>query len=553
MWASRASQNSLVQLKSNDVNKGAALVAGAVQVVESVAVLRTIAPAATRHIDTLGFYSAGDNGGGRWYAITGAAAGTYSDNSGTVIVPNGGDGSAAWLRDFDGYKLPIEAFGGKSSDGAFDNAAVINSAQNYVRKLILKNADYWINQTINITKDGFELVGGGDFWTPTNKATRIIQQSATADIIYINNGTVTTTDTNSFIRGVRVKNLDLLRVAMTAPAAGAEFTAGAGVRIKHAIYTYLNDVKVSECNIGVLLYGTVRTYLDDVDIFRSTAITATNPADDFFYGVVLDGSANIGLAGGNASTYITRTSAELGGAPVLKASKGFYLTQNFVDTFLMQPETLAVEVGIDVDGGSSTTVGNVDLHITNPVNDGFLITGIMVQNTNNNGIISIISPYGAPAADAVAAGALASYFINNSKAMLTISALQSINNQHSSCMGVFVQNSENVHLESGGIASSARPLAFVGCNFCRAALNISQSVKTTTQAAVYLSDSDNNKIDCAVNGGANGVITAGVQILGTSSNNHIDKTRVNAAAIVGGVKFLDSSTGTGNIVTGAAG
>jgi hypothetical protein len=45
-----------------------------------------------------GYYTPGDGGGGpERIGVTGAAAGTYVDDGGSIIVPTGGDGSAAWV------------------------------------------------------------------------------------------------------------------------------------------------------------------------------------------------------------------------------------------------------------------------------------------------------------------------------------------------------------------------------------------------------------------------------------------------------------------------
>ena len=52
---------------------------------------------------TNGAATAGDGGGGTWVYVDGAAPATYVDNTGTIIVPTGGDGSGAWLRQYDGY------------------------------------------------------------------------------------------------------------------------------------------------------------------------------------------------------------------------------------------------------------------------------------------------------------------------------------------------------------------------------------------------------------------------------------------------------------------
>lgn len=54
--------------------------------------------------------AASSGGGGLFRGVTGAAPGTYVDNNGTIIVPNGGDGSAAWLRNYNNV-INVEWFG----------------------------------------------------------------------------------------------------------------------------------------------------------------------------------------------------------------------------------------------------------------------------------------------------------------------------------------------------------------------------------------------------------------------------------------------------------
>ena len=66
--------------------------------VATLAALRATDPSSATAIEMLGYYASGDGGDGVFYSVTGAAAGTYVDNGGTIIVPTGGDGSAAWLR-----------------------------------------------------------------------------------------------------------------------------------------------------------------------------------------------------------------------------------------------------------------------------------------------------------------------------------------------------------------------------------------------------------------------------------------------------------------------
>lgn len=67
--------------------------------------LRDVAPVNGIIARTSSFSVLGDGGGGTWRGVTGASPGTYTHNGGTVIVPSGGNGSAAWLREFDGTIL----------------------------------------------------------------------------------------------------------------------------------------------------------------------------------------------------------------------------------------------------------------------------------------------------------------------------------------------------------------------------------------------------------------------------------------------------------------
>jgi len=71
-----------------------------------------------------------DGRGNIWRAVTGASAGTYSDDGGsycgTVFIPTGGDGSSAWIRDYNG-PLNIKWFGAKG-DGVIDDGDVWRTA-----------------------------------------------------------------------------------------------------------------------------------------------------------------------------------------------------------------------------------------------------------------------------------------------------------------------------------------------------------------------------------------------------------------------------------------
>jgi len=91
----------------------------------NIASMRLMTPVNGAAYEVLGHTSIGI-GGGVFYGVAGAAAGTYTDNNGTIIVPTGGDGSAAFLREDIGYVTP-EMFGAVG-DGVIDDAIALTNA-----------------------------------------------------------------------------------------------------------------------------------------------------------------------------------------------------------------------------------------------------------------------------------------------------------------------------------------------------------------------------------------------------------------------------------------
>ncbi|MBC54117.1 MAG: hypothetical protein CMQ34_09835 [Gammaproteobacteria bacterium] len=91
-------------------------------------------------------------GGGNYRWKSGADAGTYVDNNGTVIVPTGGDGSAAWLLHYSGDIDP-RTFGAVGDwDGATgtDDTTAVQAAIDAARGGIkLMDGDYRITGPLN--------------------------------------------------------------------------------------------------------------------------------------------------------------------------------------------------------------------------------------------------------------------------------------------------------------------------------------------------------------------------------------------------------------------
>lgn len=127
-----------------------------VQIVNNVATLRNIAPSLSRRIQTRGYYTDGDGGSAQYFPKIGAAPGTYVHNGGTVIVPNGGDGSAAWLMDIT-YEINVKQFGAKA-DGTNDST-YINNALSIGYKIKIPKGTYSANIVISTAL--FDIVGEG--------------------------------------------------------------------------------------------------------------------------------------------------------------------------------------------------------------------------------------------------------------------------------------------------------------------------------------------------------------------------------------------------------
>ena len=98
--------------------------ANAVSTVAALRALSITSLANGTQISVAGYYAAADGGGGPVRVLsTGQAPGTYTDNGGSVIVPTGGNGSAAWLWQWSG-PVNVKWFGAKGDGVTLDTASV---------------------------------------------------------------------------------------------------------------------------------------------------------------------------------------------------------------------------------------------------------------------------------------------------------------------------------------------------------------------------------------------------------------------------------------------
>jgi hypothetical protein len=79
--------------------------------VNGIAALRAMPPVSGQTLQLNYHTTPGDLGAGMFVGTT--TGGPYADNDGTIIVPTGGDGSAAWLRVWDHVRAHVGWFGAK--------------------------------------------------------------------------------------------------------------------------------------------------------------------------------------------------------------------------------------------------------------------------------------------------------------------------------------------------------------------------------------------------------------------------------------------------------
>lgn len=163
-------------------NTGFSLAGTSPSTVANVATMRLIDPASTSRLYLKAHTTEGDEGHGFFRGVTGAAAGTYVDNNGTIIVPTGGDGSAAWLRDYS-EAVNVRWFGAVG-DGATDDTAAIQAALDAAPAgsgVMFPPGDYAISSAIVLPTSYVHLYGVGQ--------PKIIQQTADTRIFSANGRT----------------------------------------------------------------------------------------------------------------------------------------------------------------------------------------------------------------------------------------------------------------------------------------------------------------------------------------------------------------------------
>lgn len=424
---------------------------------------------------------------------------------------------------------------GAASGESTDSGPAINKAIVALLKVQLMGADYFSSQTIKIQLPHRELCGVGfSFADTTDQVTRLLVTSGSLDVILIGPDTEPAT-LEFFQQQNAVRNLYVAR--SVAPVISSVCS---GITMQYTLYAQLENVKSNNSIYGFEFYGTVYTTLEKCASNR--VASGTGAGTDLWYGYYINGFADVGVAGGNASLYLNYCTAGCNNSALqLSGSVGFYADNAFTDVFMESPETVTCTTSISVIGNASPSLpaSNTDFMIKNHIGDQFKEFGIYIRNVNDFGSISISGGYYGPASPNPATGYLGAtscVYIEDSNGSVRVDGGQFVMVGATNCFGITLDNSSNAIIDKPQILESStsgvNATNAVSCYIAPFCKNYQNTLANAT--VQFASGCNANYVAPFVNGDP-GIAALGVQLLGTTNGrNEINCTGLNSSALVGG-------------------
>ncbi len=452
-------------------------------------------------------------------------SGAFTISSGVTVLFDGGVVAArnqifygAGKVQFTGIQFEVypEWWGAAVNSSTNDCQPAIRAAiLSGCSRIRLQAADYWTNSTIVNDQSGVGIYLEGKWGqngTGANGATRIVGNFNTGDIVYIG-ATSAPPSIDNYPRDQVWFGGEVTRaVPPLAPAPGSELSGAVGIRLKYTLGAQVTHSTSSEHSLAYLLDGNVLTAMSDNKAYRTVSGVGPYTSNDIFWGYVLNGNASIGLAGGNASTYLERNSSAVGGSPTVTQKLGLNCFGLFADTFIRDQESA------DLDGlqltGAATAYGNLDVSIDHAVVDQFPNFGIKVDSLSASGSLTIVNCYAAPTA---VSSALACLLLTGCGGLITAKNNEwdcGFNSAASyNCIGEFFYHSSGFD-SCNRITDSDRPIVLDTCNNFRITSIVNNPNHDASQAAFYASSSARGYVQIMTSG-ASGAFPQGIYLSGS--------------------------------------
>ena len=257
----------------------------------------------------------------------------------------------------------------------------------------LQPADYWIARTWKLTTNWRQIIGVGLNGTGGNPATRIVTADPAIDIIQLGPDSQPA-HIGDFLQGLLLKNLTVARsVAPSLPPSGPDDRNGVcGVRLQYVLQSYIDRIWTAENINGFYVKACVATYLSNTHAARVHPAVGGGAGADRCYGYFFDGTANIGLANGNASVYVDLFSSFSANV----ANNAFVHTRGgFTDVFFSRGECSGHANGMQLNGGGAEDrePSAEDCHIHHVIMDGLSGEGISINHCNAGAAVTISQCY----------------------------------------------------------------------------------------------------------------------------------------------------------------
>jgi len=436
---------------------------------------------------------------------------------GTIVIDPGAD---TW-------GLP-EWWGAVTNTGV-DCYAALMACYAASRQMELQSADYYVSQTV-IFDQPFKRVRGKerDYNGVVGQASRLIILDGTSNVLQIGPTTMPVGGFNAFPQGIEVSGIWVTRAAAPSIASGC-----IGITVQYVLRAYLEDVASDENITGFLVRGTVDTEIHACRAFRSLA--GTGGGADKWWGFDIDGSLNIGAAGGNASIRITNCRSAYGGTPPTN-SIGCNIHGAVTDTFVKEFEDVTDATGLLVNGlGPSDTnlVGNMDVYIDHPVCDQNKTAPIHIQNINPYGSVEVNHPYAG-----ASTGASAGILLDNCTGTVKISGGQVPMIGASGTPGISADTCTRLYIDGTIIMECSSATGAVVLSNCGGHVApVVSNFLYGTPAAILVVGSSTNALRLAPVVGGNAStphVTHGIQVnSGAANNSEYNVSAINKTMIAG--------------------
>jgi len=404
--------------------------------------------------------------------IRGSATVTFKGGFSAPIAPVFGTGLTVIFNPAFAPEGHPEWWGAITDTPGFDCQPALSACVAACPVTRLQPADYWIARTWKLTTNWRAILGVGMNGKGGNPATRIVTADPGIDVIQMGPDEQPVHG-EDFLQGVLLKDLTAARsVAPSSPPPDPN-SGACGVRLQYVLQSYIDQIYSAENINGFYVKACIATYLNSTHAARTLAATGGGTGVDRYYGYVFDGTANIGMANGNASVYVDFFSSYCAHV----ANNAFVYTYGgFTDLFFNRGECSGHANGMLLNGATKSGRGGgaVDCHIHHVIMDQLSGDGILINSGANGTAVNISQCY---AQNNSGAG----LHVLNSQGAVTVTGCQFLGGRHAT--GLLAEGSSGVSSVNNIFYDMSPAMVWKNSSSCESAADTIHNPNTPGSAA----------------------------------------------------------------------